>query len=235
MPENRYDVAFLESSECAPGYATFRFEKPAGYDFVPGQYFSLTLSTRDGEQTERFTQSDAPRDPWMELTTRMTGSAFKDALAALRQGDHVEVRGPLGTLTLPHGETRLAFLAGGVGVTPARSIIRDTVQRRSSLVVTLFYGNQVESCIPFRDEFDAYASENPDIDIVYVMAEPGPGWKGERGFITAELVRRRVDPSEGWFWMSSGPPAMLKAMRKVLDELGIPHERTKIESFGGYE
>lgn len=230
-----YDVAFLDGRDTAPGTGTFRFAKPSGYGFAPGQFLSLTLATRDGEQTKPFTHDQAPADPYLEITTRLTGSAFKDALLALGPGDTVRVTGPRGRMTLPEGVRRAAFLVGGVGVTPARAIIRDAVQRGSGLEVALFYGNQDESSIPFGEEFDGYAATHPEILVVHVLAEPGAGWRGEKGFITADIVRRYVDPLDGWHWVVTGPPGMITAMAGVLTDLGIPEDRVSIESFAGYE
>lgn len=229
-----YEVAFMEPIDTAPGTGTFRFEKPHGYAFTPGQFMSLTLATREGEQTKHFTHDEAPGDPYLELTTRLSGSAFKDALLALRRGDIVRITGPRGRMTLPVDATKAAFLVGGVGVTPARSIIRDAMQRRTGLTIALFYGNLDEGSIPFGDEFDGYAETHPEMCVVHVLAEPGTGWRGERGFITADIVRRHVDPLDAWHWVVTGPPGMITAMEKVVAELGIPADRVSTESFAGY-
>lgn len=230
-----YEVAFLDGIDVAPGTGTFRFEKPAGYDFTPGQFLSLTLDTREGEQTKHFTHDEAPADPYLEITTRLTGSAFKDRLGDLRPRTIVRVRGARGVMTLPQGTAKAGFLVGGVGVTPARSIIRDAMERGTGLAVALFYGNMDESSVAFKDEFDGYAATHPEVTVVHVLAEPGPGWEGERGFITADIVRRHVDPLNGWHWVVTGPPGMIAAMGKVIAELEIPAERVSTESFAGYE
>ncbi len=230
-----YEVAFLERAKCPTGLGTFRFERPDGYTFVPGQFLSLTLQTRDGQQTEHFTHSESPLDPYLEITTRLTGSAFKDALVALTAGVLVTVAGPRGRLMLSADQRKVTFLVGGVGITPARSIIRDSVQRGTGLEVVLFYGNQVEACIPFREELDTYAATVEGIRVVHVLAEPGPGWKGERGFITADVVRRHISPHEGWHWVVTGPPAMIVAMQRVLTDLEVPSSEVSVEAFSGYD
>jgi ferredoxin-NADP reductase len=230
-----YDVAFMERLDTAPGTGTFRFAKPVGYAFEPGQFLSLTLSTREGDQTKQFTHDHSPTDPYLEITTRLTGSAFKDALMAMAPGDMVRVTGPRGRMTLPEAVRKVAFLVGGVGITPARAIVRDAVERGTGLAIALFYGNQDESSIPFRDEFDGYAAAHPEVLVVHVLADPGPGWAGERGFISADTVRRHIDPLDGWHWVVTGPPAMIAAMGIVLSDLSVPAERVSTESFAGYE
>lgn len=229
-----YTVRFHAHIPCAPATGTFRFGKPAGYAFSAGQYFSLTLQTREGEQTKHFSHCDAPADPRIELTTRLTGSAFKDALLALRPRDEVWITGPRGRLTLPEGVTRVGFLVGGVGITPARSIMRDAVGRGTGLDVLCFYGNLDQLRIPFKQEFDGHEATHPEIRFVHVLQEPLPGWEGERGFITAEVVRRHCDPLDGRYWISAGPPAMAEAMKQVFAELGMPKERFAMEPFVGY-
>jgi ferredoxin-NADP reductase len=232
--QRSYQVAFLSGDSPAPSTGTFRFAKPDGYTFIPGQHMTLSLVTRDGEQTKPFTHDEAPSDPYLEITTRLSGSAFKDALAALKPGEVVRIAGPRGRMTLPAGVDKVAFLVGGVGVTPARSIIRDAVVRKTGLTVALFYGNQDQDGIPFGEEFDAYAADHPEIAVVHVLAAPKPGWSGERGFITADVVRRHLESLDGWHWVVTGPPAMIDAMKRVLAELGIPDERVSLESFAGY-
>jgi len=68
-----------------------------------------------------------------------------------------------------------------------------------------------------------------------VLLEAGADWTGERGFITADLVRRHCDPLDGWLWMVSGPPAMVDAMRPVLEGLGVPAGSAMFELFTGYK
>ena len=106
---------------------------------------------------------------------------------------------------MPEGVTRVGFLVGGVGITPARSIIRDAVQRGTGLDVLAFYGNLDQSCIPFKAEFDGYEAEAATIRFVHVLQAPLPGWTGEEGLITAGLVRRHCDPLDGRYWISAGP------------------------------
>ncbi len=231
-----HQVGFRDREVCGAELGVFRFERPEGYSFRPGQFASVTVATRDGVQTKHFTHSQAPADPYLEVTTRLTGSAFKDALLALRPGDVVGFTGPRGSLTLDPTVGKVAFLVGGVGVTPARSIIRDAVGRGSRLLFVLFHGNKGPECIPFQEELDGYGrSGDGRVRVVHVLERPGAGWNGEEGFITAELVRRHVDPLDGWRWLVAGPPAMLEPMKRVVADLEIPPDRVAVESFAGYE
>jgi ferredoxin-NADP reductase len=234
MGEIGYQVALAGSVAPCAGTGSFSFTRPAGYHFEPGQYLTLTLQTRDGEVTKQFSHCDAPGDAHTQILTRMTGSAFKDALAALAVGDVVTMHGPFGRLVVPEGARKVAFLVGGVGITPMLSIVRDSVRRSTGLTVLVFDGNLDDSCIPLREEFEVWEREQPSVRFVHVLEHPSDGWTGERGFITAETVTRHCDPLDGWHWFVAGPPAMADAMRGVLTRLGVPETAFSFESFAGY-
>ena len=220
--------------ECS-GTGLFSFSRPAGYRFAAGQYESITLATREGEQTKPFSHCDAPGEPLSLVLTRLTGSAFKDALLALRSGDEVKVTGPHGRLTVPGGTSRAGFLVGGVGVTPAASIIGDSVLRATGLECLMVYGNTDQSCIPLRERFAGYEASGAPVRVVHTLSRPLPGWDGESGYITAELLRRHCDVAEPRHWFVSGPPGMVKAMLAVLTECAVPAGWVSSELFSGYE
>lgn len=228
-----YRIAFRMKASCEHVTA-FRFDRPEGYAFQAGQYFRLTLETAEGEQTRTFSHASASRDPFLELATRLTGSAFKNALDQLRRGDVVTIAGPYGRLVASSHVREACFLAGGVGIAPARSMIRDAEQQRTGLRMKLFYGNKDQTCIPYAAEFAEYERKDRRFQYVHVLEEPFPGWQGERGFISADILRRHMDPLAGWHYYISGPPPMIVAMRRVLEELSISPDAISVEEFAGY-
>jgi ferredoxin-NADP reductase len=228
-------VKLVESrTECA-GTGLFAFTRPLGYRFEPGQFERVTLTTREGVQTKPFTHCDAPGDEHALVLTRLTGSAFKDALLALRPGDEITVAGPHGRLILPPGTTRAGFLVGGVGVTPAASIVRDSVLRRTGLECLVLCGNTDQSCMPMSSQLAEHEASGAPVRVVDVLSRPLPGWNGETGYITADIVRRHCDLSEPRHWFLSGPPAMVAAMRTVLEECEVPKGQVSAELFSGYK
>jgi len=233
MPSD-YEVVFLGATPCGGDVTSFRFSKPADYSFVPGQFFALTLHTRDGVVSKHFSHADAPADAYVELTTRLSGSAFKDALRALEPGAVVRARGPKGRLGVPDGATGVGFLAGGVGITPAHSIIRHAVSLGTGLDIALFYGSRDETCIPYGEEFRRYAASASGFLYVETLDHPGPGWTGESGFITADMVRSHLRTIFDRHWIIAGPPPMVDAMRKVVGDLGLPDGAVSYEIFAGY-
>lgn len=227
----RFDVTVTRLESCGEDIVTLQLTRPDAYEFAPGQWFRLTLPTDDGLLAETFSHASAPGDPYLELVTRLSGSAFKRALALLAPGVAVSILGPGGHLALPAGAANVAFLVGGVGVTPIRSILRDRHQRHASFAdALLLYGNRDETCVPFGAEL--LGMGDVGVRTVLCYEHPSADWEGERGFITAETVRRHLDPDDGRPFVVTGPPAMVSAMEDVLDELQIGIDRRVVERFG---
>jgi ferredoxin-NADP reductase len=227
----KYRTAVESIELCGADIVLVRLTKPRGYESLAGQWFRLSLDTAEGEETKTFTNAAAPADGWLEITTRLSGSTFKNRLGLLRPGDEVTVAGPGGHMTLPEQTARVAYLVGGVGITPARSMLRDAMQQgREFEDALLVYGNRDEVCIPYHEEL--LAMEPLGVRVVPVLEHPGAGWAGERGLVTASLVAKHCDLEDGRPVYVSGPPPMVVAMQAVLDELGVEASRRRIEWFG---
>ena len=229
-----YPVELLSSEMCGEDILTCRFSRPVGYSFAAGQWLRLTIESSAGRDTRTMSHSSGPEDGYLEVTTRLSPSAFKVALAAIQPGASAEIVGPGGRLTLPEESQRACFLVGGVGITPVRSILRHAeATGRIFDDALLLYGNRDESCVPFAEEF---ARMNLiGVRTVVCYEHPPDGWEGERGFITAETVRRHLDPNDGRPFVVAGPPVMVAAMERVLDDLHVDAQRRLIERFGAGE
>jgi ferredoxin-NADP reductase len=226
-----YRVELLAREMCGDDVLTCRLGKPSGYHFEPGQWFRLTIDTPQGPDTRTFSHASAPSDETLDMTTRLSPSAFKVALAALEPGAVVEIVGPGGRLRLPADADRVCFLAGGVGITPVRSMLRGAVATgRTFADALLLYANRDESCVPFGEEFERMADLG--VRMVSCLEHAPEGWDGERGFITAETIRRHLDPDDGRPFLVAGPPKMVAAMERVLDDLDVEAQRRIIERFG---
>ncbi|MCE5191571.1 MAG: FAD-dependent oxidoreductase [Coriobacteriales bacterium] len=228
-----FEVIYLGSQPCAEGVVSFHFSRPAGYSFTPGQFFTLTLMTSEGEVSKHFSHADAPDDAVVELSTRLSDSSFKRVLADLTPGSTVRFAGPKGRLGVPSGVNAIGFLSGGVGITPARSIIRDAVQRNTGLDIALFYGNRDEACVLYAEEFRTYAADKR-LRFVETLDRPSANWRGEAGFITADLVRRYLPDPAARHWIVAGPPPMVDAMKSVVADLGLLPGTVSYELFSGY-
>jgi len=229
---SRFEVEFQRSDLCGDDITSVRFSRPEGFDFVAGQWMMVRLGDDVDPHTETFTISSAPADDYLEITTRLSGSQYKRALSALAPGDRLEVTGPGGRLSLPAGIGRVAFLVGGVGITPVRSMMRDAwLSGRVFDDALLVYGNRDHRCVPFEAEFLEMAAIG--LRTVVCLETPPPGWAGERGRINADIIRRHLDPlADDRPFIAAGPPVMVGAIERVLDDLAIADSRRMIEHFG---
>lgn len=224
------EVRLLEKHVC-DDLLVVRLSKPADYRFKAGQWFRLSLDPPEGNDVRTFSHASTPQDPHIEFATRISDSAFKQSLARLEPGATLRLVGPGGRLSLPEPADRAVFLVGGVGITPVRSLLRNSVQsgRRFEDAVVI-YGNRSAECVAYADELAEMSTAG--VRTVMVYEAPEPGWPGASGFITAGIVRHVVPDVGGRPFVVAGPPVMVSVMTTVLDDLGVPPERRTIEAFG---
>ena len=126
-----------EREEVAERTIAYRFEKPANWTVEAGQFIDMTLlnpSETDAEGNARtFSIASGPHEKDLMVTTRIRNTAFKRVLKTLPIGTTVRIDGPFGDLTLPHNTGRaLVFLAGGIGITPFRSMLIWAARREAA-------------------------------------------------------------------------------------------------------
>jgi len=227
----RYTITVRDLTVCDDEVLIVRFERPAEYAFTAGQWFRLTLKTEQGPVTKTFSHASAPDDDWLEMATRISNSAFKRELMRLKAGDQVEIVGPGGRLSIPADARRVAFLVGGVGITPVRGLLRDARHRHRVFDdAVVFYGDRDERCITYLD--DLREMHAIGVRVVPVVERAPEGWPGPTGFITRDVVEAHVDLTDGRPVVVAGPPVMVEAMSEVLDTLGVESERRIVERFG---
>ncbi len=233
-PGTPFTTRLTEKIPRAADVVSFRFERPPDFDYRPGQWAVLTIPGPDGTMTHHFTYSSSPTEPWLEMTTRLRGTPFKNALDALPLGAEVTMAGPNGFFTLGDKVPRAAFLAGGIGITTVRSILRALADRGMDRPLLLLYGNHDEGGIAFGDELVDIGRVLPGLRVVHVLSDPGPAWTGDRGFIDATLVQREAQPLTDWHFFLSGPPPMVESLKTMLGGLGVPRESVSTEEYLGY-
>jgi ferredoxin-NADP reductase len=243
-----YQTKLLEKVPRAGDIVSFRFKRPDAYRFEPGQWFVVTFASDDPREPweHHLSHSDSPTEPWLEFTTRLRGTPFKNALGALPVGAPVQIEGPFGAFVMPPGVERAVFLAGGIGITCVRSILRwlcDTcgiraVQTGDTPVppqeVFLFYANHSEDVIPFKEDLDEIARDLPGLRIVHVISDPGEAWTGHSGHIDQEILSRELGGPGDRKYFVSGPPSFVTAMRETLAGFGVADEAIAAERFLGY-
>lgn len=225
--------------EVAAGTMSFSFERPEGFAFKAGQYVSLTLldppETDAKGSTRTFSLSSAPEETDLVITTRMRGTAFKRCLATMKLGAKVALEGPFGDLVLDSPPTRPAvFLAGGVGVTPFRSIAVCAAHAKRPHRLFLFYSNHRPEDAAFLDELGNLQGMNPNYRFIATMTKRSGTWRGESGRISKEMILRYVSDLIGPIYYVAGPPAMVLALQDMLTEAGINADDIRVEEFYGY-
>ncbi len=239
MTSMTFTGTLIDKVTRTPDAVSYHFTRPPDYRFTAGQSYSITIPSPEGPLQHRFSHADSPSEPFTELTTRLTGSPFKNALDSLPLGSEATFRGPAGRFVFRYEAPRIVFLTGGIGITPVRSMLRYLVDtkgagRTPGQELLLFYGCLTELGIVYRDELDEFARVLPGLRVVYVITEPIKVWTGPTGFITAELIAEEVpEPAECTYYVA-GPPPMITAMDKVTAQLRIPATQMVKENFAGY-
>lgn len=220
----------------------FHFAKPAGFNFVPGQFVELTLidpPETDGEGNARaFSLVTAPSESELAIATRLRDTAFKRVFRQLKPGAKFLVDGPMSSFTLHRNTSKPAvFLAGGIGITPFHSIIKHVTENALPHKITLFFSNRRPEDAPFLKELQAITGKNPNFKLVATMTEmekSSQPWNGETGLIDAPMLQRHLSSLNGPIFYVAGPPAMVTAMRAMLEKAQIDPDDIRTEEFDGY-
>ncbi len=235
-------ITYTGKEQVAEGTMLFRFQKPDGFAYKAGQSIDLAIpnmtATDPRGNMRPFTLSSAPHESDLYVTTRMTGSPFKETLAGMEPGAALEIEGPFGDLTLHENVSRPAvFLAGGIGVTPFHSMALDAAHRALPHSIVLFYSNRRPEDAPFLSELLALEKQNQNFTLVATMTEmekSSQAWEGERGYVTIEMIDRHVSRANNPLFYIAGPAAMVAAMRAELNGAGVSGDDIRTEEFTGY-
>lgn len=228
-----FETRVIEVIQRTPDVKSVRFEKPQGFSYLAGQYVVLILGDSSNPMKKPFTLSSSPTEGFLEITKKLTGHPFSNALADLKPGDQVFINGPCGEFTFHEVYKNIGMLSGGIGITPLRSMIKYLVDKKLSANIILLYSNSSENDIPFRDELEDAQRKNPNIKIINTITRPGPDWKGITGRINAEMVKKFIPDFRERTFFTCGPLKMVDAMVSLLKELEVPEEQIKREIFPG--
>jgi ferredoxin-NADP reductase len=232
----KFETKVIESVFRTSDVLSIRFERPNGFDFIPGQFMFLTIHNEGKKLVKHFTISSCPSEKgFIEITKRLTGHEFSNALANLNINEKVEIDAPYGKFTFNGEYKKVLFLTGGIGITPIRSIICYFLENEVASDLILVYSFRDEDNIPFKEELDRYDKMAPNLKVIYTLTEPSAEWRGYTGRITADMIRELVPDYNNRFTYISGSPNMVEALLHILlEELKIPPEQIKKEQFLGY-
>jgi ferredoxin-NADP reductase len=236
-----FDASLVSRELVADQTMSFHFAKPPGWTFGAGQFVDVTLLNppeTDAEgNTRGFSISSAPSEGDITITTRLRDTAFKRVLRTMPLGTDVRIEGPFGDLRLHEGTRPAVILTGGIGITPFRSILTETIQAGVlPYPVVLFYANRRPRDAAFLGELRALADADSNLTLVATMSdlEPAAPWSGERGRIDAAMLQRHLGGLADPVFYLTGPPAMTRALRTLLTESGVQRSDITTEEFTGY-
>ncbi len=205
----------------------------AGMTFRGGQYAWLTIGETPFTLQQHpfsFSSSDRAAPARLEFTAKQLGD-FTTSLQHVDVGTGAFLEGPFGEFVLDDDASGAVFIMGGIGVTPAISILRGMRDRGDSRPALLFYGSPTWEQTAFRKELDRLSHDSP-LRIVYVLSDAGPEWEGEVGYIDRELLERYIgDAERRHSYFVCGPEPMMDAVEGALLEIGIPLVQTRAERF----
>jgi predicted ferric reductase len=209
---------------------TLTFAGPS-IDYRPGQFMLLRLK-RDGKLTEShpFTISSSPTQDSLSVTPKAVGD-FTASVGETKPGDAAYIEAPYGVFSyLNHTGLKLAFIAGGIGITPFMSMLRYMRDSGDNRDVVLLWGNKTERDIPFRGEIEEMDKSMSSLKLVHVMSHQ-EDFPGEKGFITTEVMERHIPDIGERHVFLCGPPVMMNKVRPALEEIGLPKSQLHYERF----
>src|ERR1039458_520339 len=229
IPIAGYASRLVSRVEVADGTMAFHFERPSRLDFKPGQSADVTLisppETDSEGNTRTFSIASSPYETKLMFATRMRDTAFKRSLKKIPLGTEVKIDSPMGSFTLHKNSAKPAvFLAGGIGITPFLSIVRQADHDRLPHKLYFFYSNRRPEDAPFLEALQSLERSNPNFHLVCTMTEmmmSQRAWKGETGLIDKEMLSRHLTNLQGPIYYVAGPPAMVAAMRIMLDRKSV--------------
>lgn len=241
-PKEKLILHLKEKVHTAADTFDFVFFLSKKLAFTPGQYMEWTLMHEkvDSRGNRRyFTLASSPTEDTLRLGVKFNepSSSFKKAMLNLDNQTPIVATGRAGDFTLPRDKgKKLVFLAGGIGITPYRSILKYLIDKGEKRDIALFYFNKVEEEIVYRDIFRE-AQEKLGIKVIYSLTDQSripDDWQGMTGRLDWEkLAAVMPDYKERTYYLS-GPWSMVTAYEAMLKESGLPQAQIKKDFFPGF-
>jgi ferredoxin-NADP reductase len=238
-PKIRLVMLLKSKMQISDEITNFVFHTDDRISFTPGQYMEWTLShaRADSRGNRRyFTLASSPTEEDIVIGVRFNqnGSSFKSRLANLTVNDEITAGQISGDFTLPkNADAKVVLIAGGIGVTPFRSMIKyllDTNQKRD---ITLLYTAKNPTEFVYKDLFDE-AKEKINLRTAYTVTQPAPGWTGHTGKIDENFIRENVADAQKALFYISGPNSMVKSFKHMLIKMGVKKGKIKTDYFPGF-
>ncbi len=206
---------------------TFKPQRPIKWS--AGQYLIYSLSHKNDDLRGKmrfFTISSSPFEKNITITTRIfkSASSFKKSLDNLQIGDTIEAKGPDGDFVIDDPKKRLIFIAGGIGITPFASIIRQLSFEKKPINITLLYANKTKSFL-FKNDLDETAKIHKEFKIHWFLSPKK---------IDKRTLGRFTKNKRHIFYVS-GPDPMVDEISDILKLLKVKEENIRQDYFSGYK
>lgn len=227
----------LDRKPLAENTVEFILGKPAGFNFIAGQNINIKLTElfyEDKKGPRRtFTIASSPQENELIIATRMTGSGFKKTFAEIPLGSEIEFVGPNGKFYLDDDATDIVFIAGGIGITPFRSMILDAAASKKSVPMVLLYSNANLERAAYHNLFSRLDESLSDLTYIPTLTH-SENRSGQTARIDLEFLKRNVTDIENKDYYLCGPPGMVNGIKEMLLQQNIPAARVRFEAFWGY-
>jgi ferredoxin-NADP reductase len=227
----------IDKIERTPTIESFRFSVAEPFSFLPGQFVKLIFDEDNLKNTnlnKYLSLSCSPTKDYIQLTKRLSGSDFSNSLRNLKTGDSVYLQGPMGRCVFKENYQKISFLIGGIGITPVISIIEYIVDKKIDTDVVLIYSNRTPEEIAFRKILDDWSFKD-NIKVIYTITDTAANEDIYiQGKINQRVVKDYIPDINHRISFLFGPPAMVKAMSGICDNLDVGKDKIKSEVFIGY-
>jgi ferredoxin-NADP reductase len=214
---------------------SFRFERPAGFDFFPGQWVMI-FENKDGEQIKRaYSISTSPTiKEYFEISVKLNlkGSMTPFLFDHVKEGDSIEVLGPFGLFKLVPEEQDMIFIGGGSGITPFRAMSRFAADTGMQNSIKLVYAARTPADLAFKPEFDELEKRNPNFHAFYTVDTPTPDWKGHQGLISADILKAHIQDLTKVYYYVVGPQPMITLITGILAKENVPADHIHLDNWG---
>jgi ferredoxin-NADP reductase len=239
---NGYDSRLLSREFVAEQTIACRFARPEGFDFRPGQYVDLTVIspafTDETGPTRSMSIASAPTEPEIELVMRVRDTAFKQSMLALPIGATVLLDGPADDLSLERGADQpRVLIAGGVGIAPFLSLLRDARRTSAPLEAALFSSNRRPEDAASLSELRELSASIPGLRFVPIMtrmSDSATAWDGVVERVSASMLARHLPKLGGRRYYIAGSTGLISALCQDLERHGVSPGNIRIELYTGY-
>jgi predicted ferric reductase len=207
---------------------TLNLKSKKPFDFKAGQFCFLRINKNRLYARHPFTVSSAPNDNVTSFTIKHAGR-FTETARTLKTGEKISVEGPFGVF-IPKPDKDLVFIAGGVGITPFMSILKDRINNNSNQNITLIYCSRGKDDIIFKNEIDSI--NKSWFKKIYVLnSTDGALFPCEQGYISNKIIEKYVNNIQNSLYYICGPEKMKNSAKKILGDLKVDKSSIFTEDF----